>query len=300
MNKVFNGSYREALLGASSFLSDRGCEEAIAYHYLLGLMDWEPNDWYRYQFQSMSVEDYAAYEAGIQRIAKDHYPYQYLLGEAYFYRYKFKVTPATLIPRQETELLVDRVKDLLAKGELPRQAQVVDIGTGTGAIALTLKKECPDLQITATDLSEEALAVARDNAQALQADIQLAQGDLYQAIQGQTFDLIVSNPPYIGRQEIDEVAEDVQRYEPDLALFAEEEGYAIYYRLIDDLDAYLRPGGSFIAEIGYRQGDQLLAYCQTHLPHNYHYRIEEDFAGHDRFLVVSKEGEREDDGNLSE
>ncbi|MDK7049695.1 peptide chain release factor N(5)-glutamine methyltransferase [Aerococcus sanguinicola] len=290
MNKVFNGSYREALLGASSFLSDQACEEAIAYHYLLGLMGWQASDWYRHQFQTMPAADYALYEAGIQRIARDHYPYQYLLGEAYFYRYNFKVTPATLIPRQETELLVDWVKEGYQKGQVPRQAQVVDIGTGSGAIAITLKKECPELAITATDISAEALAVARDNAQALEADIDLVQGDLYQAVAGQTFDLIVSNPPYIGRQELDEVAEDVQRYEPDLALFAPEEGYAIYYRLIDDLDQYLKPGGSLIAEIGYKQGDRLLAYCRAHLPSHYHYRIEEDFAGHDRFLVVSKEG----------
>lgn len=299
MNKVFNGSYREALLGASSFFRERGCEEAIAYHYLLGLMDWEASEWYRQQFQAMPAADYATYAAGIQRIARDHYPYQYLLGEAYFYRYKFKVTSETLIPRQETELLVDQAKTLYSRGAIPRQAEVLDIGTGTGAIAISLKKECPDLTLTATDLSEEALAVAAANARNLEADLRLVQGDLYQAVLGERFDLIVSNPPYIGCQELEEVAEDVQRYEPDLALFAEAEGYAIYYRLIDELDTYLRPGGYLIAEIGYQQGDRLLAYCQDQLPANYQAQIEKDFAGHDRFLVVSKEGAPRNDGNLS-
>ncbi len=138
-------------------------------------------------------------------------------------------------------------------------ARVVDVGTGTGAIALCLASERAEAEVWATDVSEDALALARENAEAngLSERVSFAQGDLFGGVAG-VFDVIVSNPPYVAETEREEMDADVLDWEPELALFAGEDGLSVISRLVPEAKSRLKPGGSFLCEIGYRQGPEVV------------------------------------------
>ena len=212
-------------------------------------------------------------------------PVQYITGEEVFYDRVFSVSEAVLIPRPETEELVEHVLSVLKK--FPDDARVVDVGTGSGAIAITLKKEQPTLRVFASDISVEALAVAEKNAQTLAAEITFVQGDLLQPLidSGEKFDVVVSNPPYIAYSETDVMDVSVIEYEPHLALFAENDGLALYQRLIQQLPSCLKKGGVAAFEIGYHQGEAIKsalteAYPQAKIA------VVKDLSGNDRVVLM--------------
>lgn len=185
-------------------------------------------------------------------------PMQYITGDAEFYGLPIQVKPGVLIPRPETEHLVERVIVLAALFERPR---IADIGTGSGAIAVALAHQLQDCEITATDLSGEALAVARLNAKmnAVDRRVRFLHGDLLIPIAGESFEIIVSNPPYVATMDRDSLSVEVRDYEPGLALFAGEDGLAIYRRLIPAAYAQLVPGGFLALEIGFGQQEAIRA-----------------------------------------
>jgi release factor glutamine methyltransferase len=183
-------------------------------------------------------------------------PIQYILGECEFYGMPFRVTPGVLIPRPETELLVEKSIALAASYDAQR---IVDVGTGSGAIAVTLAHQLPSAQISATDISDAALAVARENAErnGVGARIQLVLGDLLTPVAGERFDLVVSNPPYVPAADRASLSVEVRDYEPELALFAGDDGLDIYRRLIPAAHSALTSGGFLALEIGYGQSDAI-------------------------------------------
>lgn len=185
-------------------------------------------------------------------------PVQYILGEAEFYGLPFHVTPAVLIPRPETEHLVEKARALCAEIASPR---IVDIGTGSGAIAVTLAAQLPQARVAAIDLSPEALAVAQENAalNGVAGRIRFFAGDLLAPVASERFDLIASNPPYIPEQDRATLAVEVRAHEPELALFAGNDGLAVYRRLIPAAFAALAPGGWLLLEIGYGQSESIAA-----------------------------------------
>ncbi|MFC6274851.1 peptide chain release factor N(5)-glutamine methyltransferase [Levilactobacillus tangyuanensis] len=208
-------------------------------------------------------------------------PAQYVLGHAPFYGREFQVTAATLIPRQETEELVEWVLT-----DCPQEPlKLADIGTGSGAIALSLKLERPDWQVTATDISAAAVAVARQNAEALNAAVRFEVGDLLAPLAGQRFDTIVSNPPYIDQAERPVMDESVKRFEPDQALYAADHGLAFYQRFAAALPAFLTPKGCFFAEIGYHQGPAVRELFTAALPAA-RVTVRQDINGQDRMVKV--------------
>lgn len=230
--------------------------------------------------EAMSAVEAQAFQQQLDRVAAGE-PAQYVLGRANFYGRDFRVTSATLIPRQETEELVSWILTATASAPL----RVLDVGTGSGAIAVTLKAERPDWAVTASDLSAAAVAVARTNAQRLAAPITLVTGDLFAPVAGQRFDVIVSNPPYIDRAEMAVMDASVKHYEPEQALYAANHGLAFYQRFASELATYLLPGGQFFAEIGYRQGAAVKAIFETALP-TATVTIRTDINGHDRMVRV--------------
>jgi release factor glutamine methyltransferase len=177
-------------------------------------------------------------------------PIQYITGECEFYGLPFRVNKNVLIPRPETEHLVEKVLELAPSFKLPR---IVDVGTGSGAIAVALAHSLPTAELTATDLSSAALSVARGNAELNGVRVRLLEGDLLAPVVGEQFEFIVSNPPYVASGDRETLGVEVREYEPEMALFAGNHGLDIYRRLTKlSYDAVV-PDGYVLFEIGHGQ-----------------------------------------------
>ena len=209
-----------------------------------------------------------------------HVPAQYIIGLAEFYGMELKVDERVLIPRPETEELVE----LILTENLKPNLSVLDIGTGSGAIALALAKNRLDWCVTASDISPDALNLARENASLQNLKISFKKSDCFAEIAG-NYDIIVSNPPYISRADESEVGLNVLHSEPHLALFAEEDGLAIYRKIAEDAKNHLREGGKIYLEIGYKQGHSVPALFRKYLPEK-RVRTLKDQFGQDRMVVV--------------
>ncbi|MGT2711650.1 peptide chain release factor N(5)-glutamine methyltransferase [Streptococcus oriscaviae] len=209
-----------------------------------------------------------------------HIPAQYIIGHTLFHGLKLEVNPHVLIPRPETEELVE----LILKENKDAHLRVLDIGTGSGAIALALAQARPDWQLTALDISPEALAVAKRNAQANHLTVNFQESDVLEQVMG-TYDIIVSNPPYISKKDTNEVGLNVLHSEPHLALFAAEDGLAIYRKIAEQAGDYLTPGGKIYLEIGYKQGQAVSELFQQQFPEK-RVRIIQDAFSKDRKAVV--------------
>ena len=195
-------------------------------------------------------------------------PLAYLTGYREFYGRTFGVDPSVLIPRQETEELVEEALDrglaIVDRGDDSsdpkseiRNPKCLDLGTGSGILAITLKLERPAWDVTAVDVSPEALATASANARHLGAGVRLVLSDGFSALLGESFDLIVSNPPYIGDAE--ELPRDVREYEPATALFSGPTGLEFYARLANEAANHLEDGGLLLLEVGHRQAGEVVA-----------------------------------------
>ena len=209
-------------------------------------------------WKEMPEDKLEAYEAIIARREKRE-PMQYILGSVGFMGLDFHVEPGVLCPRPDTEILCEEALRRLKPG-----ARVLDIGTGSGAIAVSLAKLGKDVSVTAVDISDTALAVAKDNAERNGAQVRFVRSDCFAALEGETFDMIVSNPPYINSMEMAELMPEVRR-EPELALFGGEDGLDFYRRISREAGAYLNEGGCLIFEIGWKQKDDVSALLAQHI-----------------------------------
>ncbi|HXU92122.1 MAG TPA: peptide chain release factor N(5)-glutamine methyltransferase [Gallionella sp.] len=193
----------------------------------------------------------SAYRALLQRRLAGE-PLAYILGEREFFGLDFRVTPATLIPRPDTELLVE-----LALQRIPQGGRVLDLGTGSGAIALSIAHSRPDAEVTAADFSNDALEVARDNALRLKiGNARFVQSDWFSALAGERFDLIVSNPPYIADADA-HLSQGDLRFEPRTALASGPDGLDDIRRIVADAKAHLTAGGWLMFEHGYDQAERV-------------------------------------------
>jgi release factor glutamine methyltransferase len=214
-------------------------------------------------------------------------PVSYIIGIKEFWSLPFNVTPAVLIPRPETEVLVEEA--LAAIPECPgRTWRVLDMGTGSGAIAVALAAERQDIRIVATDSSPEALKVAAANTErnCVQERIRFTQSDLFASVTG-SFDLIVSNPPYISRADFDLLSPGIRDFEPAAALLAGEEGTEVHRKLIYEGTAHLNSGGWLLMEMGEEQGAKL----RTYLIENGGYDtvgIRNDYGGAERVIKARR------------
>ena len=210
----------------------------------------------------------------------NHIPAQYIIGHAEFFGMQLKVDERVLIPRPETEELVEFI---LAEN-LKDNLKVLDIGTGSGAIALALAKNRPDWSVTAADISQDAIDLSLENAKAQNLNLSFIKSDCFSEISSK-YDIIVSNPPYISREDQEEVGLNVLHSEPHLALFADEDGLAIYRRIAEDSKDYLNDGGKIYLEIGYKQGQSVPALFMENLPEK-RVRTLKDQFGQDRMVVI--------------
>lgn len=208
-------------------------------------------------------------------------PTQYVTKKQEFYGREFRVTPAVLIPRPETELLVETVLKLR-----PAAKTVIDVGTGSGAIAITLALETrqPSSEYCATDLSSDALSVAKRNAVTLKAPVRFVAADLLAGFAASCADVVVSNPPYVPLSDQASLQREVRDWEPHMALFGGPAGLSVYQRLLPEALRVLKPGGLLALEIGFRQAEAISALTASWN----NVRLFPDLAGIPRVLVCEK------------
>lgn len=246
------------------------------------LKSWSLLDFILHQNKEVTESDQKILESIMAQL-EDHRSPQYITGKAYFRDLELAVDERVLIPRPETEELVDLVLKENSKADL----RILDIGTGSGAIAISLKSARPDWQVTASDISQGALQLAEENSKLNQVSLDFVESDVFGQITG-TFDVIISNPPYIAYGDKDEVGMNVLASEPHLALFADEDGFAIYRQIIEGAGEHLSENGKLYFEIGYKQGDGLRALLSKHFPQK-RIRVLEDIFGKDRKVVMDND-----------
>ena len=229
--------------------------------------------------QEVTEEEKQFVEEIFKKLAA-HIPAQYIIGHAEFFGMQLKVDERVLIPRPETEELVE----LILTENPEKNLKVLDIGTGSGAIALALAKNRPDWSVTAADISQDALDLSLENANSQNLNLSFIKSDCFSEISSK-YDIIVSNPPYISREDQEEVGLNVLHSEPHLALFADEDGLAIYRRIAEDSKDYLNDGGKIYLEIGYKQGQSVPALFMENLPEK-RVRTLKDQFGQDRMVVI--------------
>jgi release factor glutamine methyltransferase len=269
---------RQSLHSAIAQLQTAGIEESRLHAEVLifHVLHCDRAHLFAHPERELTAAELSQYEQLVARRAAGE-PLQYLTGHQEFWKADFLVTPAVLIPRPETEHLIEAVLDLVRQfpptssgnAALPvadarPRLKLIDVGTGSGAIAITLARELDQAgvqaEVHAVDLSPEALQIARLNADRLHARVHFAHSDvLASMVRDASFDFVVSNPPYVGRDEADKVQEVVKHYEPHMAVFAGDDGLDVIRRLIPQSWEALRPGGWLLIEIGYTQSEVVRA-----------------------------------------
>ena len=210
--------------------------------------------------QQLSDELLAQYQCLIKRRAAGE-PLQYITGHQEFFGLEFEVTPNVLIPRPETEIIIEETIRLVEQCKIA-EPMIMDVGTGSGCIAVTLARELENANVIACDISPAALSVARRNAirYKLETRVEFVTSDLLKAVpETASADFILSNPPYVSSDELPQLQREVRDWEPHLALTDFADGLSFYRRLMDEAPARLKPGGYLICELGYTQSDSVLA-----------------------------------------
>lgn len=243
----------EAWNRATSLLEEKGLDSGAARIVMEFVTGLSGASLLMNQREMMTNEQHISFWRMIHEVEEGK-PVQYVIGVESFYGRDFEVNEHVLIPRPETEELIYGAIERGRRLFVDEKLAVADIGTGSGAIAVTFKKEWPTAHVTATDISEEALAVAMKNAQAHDAEVTFKQGDMTTPIATGKWDIVLSNPPYIAHAESVEMSETVLSYEPHQALFAEEDGLYFYRQLANNLPPLMNVPSLIGVEIGYKQG----------------------------------------------
>ena len=267
---------QEVLRRSTEFLERKGVESARldAERLLAQALGLTRIELYT-EFDRPLTEDELAGARGLVERRGAREPLAYILGEWGFRNLVLKTDPRALVPRPETELLVDRALELLDGTPEPR---VLDVGTGTGAIALALAQERPGVRVTALDVSSEALALARENVERSGLAVELVQGDLRAGLPGGPYDLVASNPPYVEADELADLQPEVRDYEPRIALVGERLPEVVARAA----GAALKPGGVFVMEIHSAHGERCRAFVES--LGFLDARITPDLAGRDRVV----------------
>jgi release factor glutamine methyltransferase len=244
-------------------LKERGLDPQTPEFILKMIHDWNTTTLLMHNRDRMPSEEAVRFRRAIERVA-DHEPPQYVVGKAPFYGRMFIVSRDVLIPESETEELVEWVLDTMPKG---KPLRVLDLGTGSGVIGITLKLERPLWQVTLSDISAGALRVATANQRLHGTNLPEIESDMFARLADQKFDLIVTNPPYIATSEISLMDKAVLDYEPPVALFADEHGLGFYHRLFESIGDHLTPHGQLFGETGFDQEQSIQDLCHQVAPY---------------------------------
>lgn len=233
----------------------------------------------------LQEDELDSYRSFLKRKAEQE-PIEYILGETIFYQCPLIITPSVLIPRPETEILLDMVCQRLKDRDV-KKMQAWDLCCGSGCLGIGLKKTYPQLDLTLSDLSLQALEIAKINCERNGIVAELLQGDLLTPFQGREADLVLCNPPYVSQKEFNALDPSVRDFEPSIALLGGENGLIFYERLAQELPAYLRPGALAFLEIGSQQKDAVFSLFSASCWKTK--EIKKDWAGHDRFFFLEFE-----------
>lgn len=288
--EITNPTNQEVLVRASCFLQERqpsfSKEDCDWYARQLSLYlnQWTMTDLLIHLNQPAKIGMWEQMEPLLIRLSNFE-PLQYITKQAEFYGREFIVSPDTLIPRPETEELVEKIIAFLSEQS---SGKVLEIGVGTGCIIHTLALESPDFSYQGVDISEGALEVAKKNQEKYKLEnVSLYLSDVFHEVSPQKFIAIISNPPYIDISEKNVMDESVLRFEPEVALFAEDEGLAIYRNIAENLENYLLEEGQAFFEIGFQQGKAVQQLFEYYCP-NREVSIHKDLSGNDRMIIVGR------------
>lgn len=277
-------TYRELLKSANERMLEADRGEQAALLYLLELTNMEAHNLYMEYEQEVDEQIEKEFEQGLQRLLVGE-PLGHVLGFEWFYGYRFKVNEDVLIPRPETEELVANVLASYDEVFGEKQVIVADVGTGSGAIAISLKKEEPNLHVLASDISEKAVMVAKENAKNNDAIVSFVVGDMLQPLIDRNIklDILVSNPPYIPNEEVME--HSVVDYEPHVALFGGEDGLKFYRSIFENAHKVLKEKAFMAFEMGYNQKENLTALAREYFP-GAKIEVLKDLSGKNRMLFI--------------
>lgn len=270
-------TYAEAIrLGEKRLLSAKIAEAAwdarLLFEYVCQI---DRNDYYLHMKDELSDADWNAYQDALQT-RMGHVPLQYITGEQEFMGLSFAVNPHVLIPRQDTEILVEEAQKRIKAG-----MDALDLCTGSGCIIVSLSKYAP-IHAAASDISAKALKTAKENAKRHGVTVDFIESDLFEGITSR-FDIIVSNPPYIPTEEIKTLMPEVREFEPFLALDGKEDGLFFYRKIIREANSHLKPDGFLLLEIGCGQGKDVA--CLMEAEGYKEITIRKDLSGLDRIVI---------------
>ena len=274
---------RQAITRACLLLRRQGKEESLARFLLMYILDENSQQFTNNISEQLSKEKEELYFSLIDKHIEKNVPLSHLAGFEYFYDRKFKVTKDVLSPRMETEELIYKVIEYI-KSINKNNIKILDLCTGSGIIGITLQKELESksLEVVASDISEEALKVAKENAIMNEAEVKFIQSDIFENI-NEKFDIIVSNPPYIAYNDKITMEDNVLNYDPHLALFAEEDGMYFYKEIVENAKEYLEEDGIVFFEIGYDQREKILKLANDN---GFKAEVYKDINGRDRMAIL--------------
>ncbi|QDP41675.1 peptide chain release factor N(5)-glutamine methyltransferase [Radiobacillus deserti] len=277
----------EALQWASSFLEQHNREPKVAEILLQHELKMTRTEFLVAFREKLKYSDWEKYRTNIQTHVETGIPVQHLTGQDSFYGRSFIVNKHVLIPRQETEELVEGVLSIIEKFYDKEPIKLVDVGTGSGVIAISLKLEKEVNDVCAVDISEEALMVAKQNAARLGADVTFLQGNYLQPLleRKEKVQIIVSNPPYIPLTDAEALSDTVKNFDPSLALFAERKGLAAYQEILSQAKEVLDENGWIAFEIGHDQGEDVQSLIRNTFPDST-VEIRKDINGKERLVFA--------------
>lgn len=274
---------RQAITRACLLLRRQGKEESLARFLLMYILDENSQQFTNNISEQLTKEKEELYFSLIDKHIEKNVPLSHLVGFEYFYDRKFKVTKDVLSPRMETEELIYKVIEYI-KSINKNNIKILDLCTGSGIIGITLRKELgfKSVEVVASDISEEALKVAKENAIMNEAEVKFIQSDIFENI-NEKFDIIVSNPPYIAYNDKITMEDNVLNYDPHLALFAEEDGMYFYREIVENAKEYLEEDGIVFFEIGYDQREKILKLANEN---GFKAEVYKDINDRDRMAIL--------------
>jgi release factor glutamine methyltransferase len=257
-------TYRDVLNQAKKLTRLKNKETSATELLMLHFSKLESTELYLNFEEEMPEANEKAFFQGLNLYLEKNMPVQQIIGYVYFYGYKFKVTNQALIPRFETEELVANVLIQYDEYFAPKKVDMIDVGTGSGCLAIALAKEEPRFNVLATDISAEALSLAKENAELIGADIEFIQGDMIKPVMDRKFDILVSNPPYIPTDE--DVDDIIINHEPHIALFGGEDGLKFIREIIQDSKHILKEKAIIAFEHAYNKAEAIQALAKEAYP----------------------------------